>query len=849
MERGAPGHPLSWLILVVAGVLAASALTLPWQPYTGVLLSGDAAVEVMPGGPGDRAGIEIRDRLRGVRPEHPADALSGPLSRAAVDVPLRLVRDRGGELAEVVIVPSRLTPDERRWRALLIAVASGFVLIGGWVWSERRDRLTRPFLLLTLALAVMLAPHPPLHWIALLVFDVLYGAITLLIPALAIHFFALFPEPRAPRGRVAAGVTLGYGVATILFAASVAALGLRAIEPASGAVVYHVLLASAAVWFATGTVTALLLFVRSYRRAGSLDARRRLRVALAGSVLGFGPLAALIVVRNLSPETQLPGERWAVLGSLLVPLSFAWATAVHRIFDFRVALKGAAWALAFLVAGAAAVIGGEWLSATGLARGADWTGVSLAVVAVGAALAGPVRPWIGSLGARLRPGSRRSMEVTLARAVRRQDSSAGLLTAASDALVEALRLDRCVAVELDRGAWRPLEGAPPIELTTRLPAILATLEGPIAGDDDRLPPGDRAALETAGFQWILPIQGGGAPALPAHLAAQDVIGAALLLGRRLAGPWLDRAEVESLARFADHLGVALENLALRHAARSHGVIDRELEQAGAIQAHRLPRRAPIYPTLDCAAAALSSEPVGGDYYDFIERTDREFTLAVGDAAGKGVPAALLLANVQSRFRHEAVAGREPGQVLRALNQELVHLDQPDRFVGLLCARVEVRSARVCVANAGLTPPLVRRRGGEYEEITASGLLLGVRADATYPDARFTLGEGDIALLYTDGLTEARRGEEMFGLERVREVLDRHAHRRAADILDALLEEVRAFARGAPRGSATPLDDLTVLVLKQLVGPPGDVSVQPATAATADSRKALKMRLASADTQG
>jgi len=246
-------------------------------------------------------------------------------------------------------------------------------------------------------------------------------------------------------------------------------------------------------------------------------------------------------------------------------------------------------------------------------------------------------------------------------------------------------------------------------------------------------------------------------------------------------------------------------------ARSLGAIDRELERAGAFQSHLLPAHAPIFPTLDCAAATISTQAVGGDYYDFVHRSDREFTLAVGDAAGHGVPAALVLAGVQARFRSEANGGRDPSEVLRALNQDLVGIGQPGKFVGLLCARIEVRQGRIWLANAGLTPPLLRHRDGRCEELTGGGMLLGVSDQAHYRDTCVDLQAGDVALIYTDGLTEARSGEELFGIDRVREILDRHAHERAGRILEALVASVRAFADQA-------LDDLTLVVLKQLADP-------------------------------
>jgi serine phosphatase RsbU (regulator of sigma subunit) len=362
----------------------------------------------------------------------------------------------------------------------------------------------------------------------------------------------------------------------------------------------------------------------------------------------------------------------------------------------------------------------------------------------------------------------------------------------------------CIALERSAdgsvqgvGPDGPLEDPPAID--DRLFTALAGREDVASLDELPLRAADRETLQGIGVHWLL---GVGDPDRPV----------ALLLGRRLAGPWLDRREVATLGRFARHVSLALENVSLRHAARSRGEIDRELALAGAIQNHLLPRRAPVYPTLDCAAATLSSEAVGGDYYDFVERSPRELTLVVGDAAGKGVPAALRLAGVQARFKSEALRGQDPSALLQTFNLELVRREHPENFVGLLCARIDVRAGQVLLANAGLEPPLLRRRSGAWESMTASGVLLGVDADAEYPEARADLRAGDLVLLYTDGLTEARREDELFGVDRVREVVDRHAHRRASDLIEALVQAARSF-------TDRPLDDLTVVVLKQLADPP------------------------------
>ena len=813
MDRGVSAEPLSWLMVPAAVTVVAAALTLGLQPYTGVTLRGNEIMAVLPGSPGDAAGLAPGDLL--ASPSPAMDAVRGPMSRARPGTPLSLMRARAGVKSPVLLRPAPLPTGERRMMAALLALASGFLLLGGWVWSERRDRLTRPFYVLCLGFAILLAPHPRLPWApAVLAHELFYTAATLALPAICVHFFALFPEPRVTGSRLIASVTASYSVAGLLFFASLVALATgvsgRALPPPA----LDIFQSAAAVWFAAGLLGAVVLFGRSYLRADSMDARRRLRVALAGTALGLGPLATLTVLRNLVPGVAIPGERLALMFVLLVPVSFTWATVVHRIFDFQVALRATAIAALLALAGVGFYFAGEIVTLLRPQWSVDFGGVALALVSVAAASAGAVRPGLRALAQGLIPlrDERPLTDVLAAELSGRDHSAEALLERTCETLAPALKLDRCAAIDLaDAASPRCCAGrlatAGALRLSDGFAGSLTGRAGPLVVEGPVFTPPDCEALEAAGIQWVLPV-------------GDETPRAALLLGRRLAGAWLDRHEVESLERCAQHLAMTLENVSLRHAARSHGALDRELEEAGAIQARLLPRHAPVFPTLDCAAATLSSEAVGGDYYDFVERSGREFTLVVGDAAGHGVPAALLLAGVQARFRTEAHRDLEPGPLLTALNLELAHHDYPEKFVGLLCARVDVQRGRVHIANAGLMPPFVRRRSGEWEEITDGGLLLGVRSDAQYPDARIEMKAGDVVVIYTDGLTEASRGEELFGPERVRRILDRHAHRRAADILEALVAGVRAFADG-------PLDDLTVVVLKQLADPPRPSTRGPA----------------------
>ncbi len=804
---------VSWLMVPVAGWLAIASLSLPRQPYSGLLVQAGRVVETIPGGPGARAGLRPGDVLHD--PSGTAGDPLGPLAHARPEVPLLLERERNGSRAPVWIVPESLPRGERRGMAGQIFVAAGFVLIASLARSDRRDRLTRAFALVCLAFASLLAPLPrPTPEGFQHLYPALISGVQIVLPALCVHFFALFPEARAPGGFRSRIVRPAYAVSGLLWLASF--LEVVPVFPDAGtrARVLEFVGAAAAVWFAAGLVLALGCFVAAFAATRTADARRRLRVALAGTMLGAAPLAIVTLVRNLAPAVVLPWERAAIYGTLLVPAAFAWSIAVHRVFDARVALRGFAVAGAVALLGGGALVAAEWSGgASGGGPGGPAAGTALAILAA-------LSPFAGPIGGRLRGRAVRS----IAEEVRPREAEvepSGLLESACRDLAEALRLDGCAAVGLSAGAVaaRARAGA------TEIPALeaeawlaVARARQARAVEDLALDDADAQALLGAGVRWVV-------------CGGEHERRVALLLGRRLAGSWLGRSEAAELPRLAHQLAVELDNDALRRAADTHGALDRELQRAGAIQAHLLPRRAPVFPTLEAAAAALSSEPVGGDYYDFIQHSPREFTLAVGDAAGKGVPAALVLAGVQARFRSEARGERAPRQILTALNQELVSLDQPDRFMALLCARVEVRAGRVWIANAGLPPPLVRRRSGEVDEIPGGGVLLGVRDGAAYDDVCVELDAGDTLFIFTDGLTEARRGDEEFGSAELWHSLRRLESRRASAALESLLSDVRQFADRS-------LDDLTVVVLRQLTGARVPV--------LAPSPIALKSRVARAD---
>jgi serine phosphatase RsbU (regulator of sigma subunit) len=210
------------------------------------------------------------------------------------------------------------------------------------------------------------------------------------------------------------------------------------------------------------------------------------------------------------------------------------------------------------------------------------------------------------------------------------------------------------------------------------------------------------------------------------------------------GFWFDVPSVEHRQAHA------IQHLLAEGAARRR--LAQDLAGAQAVQRALLPDHLPSDAGLEIAACLVASRVVSGDFYDCVELDRSRVALAVGDAAGKGLPAALVAAQIQALWK-DAIAGGISG-TLRALNAHLVGLGAASRCVTLFCGVFDRTSGRLEYASAGHNPPLLARTGGSCEILDAGGMLLGAFAHAEYRTATVTLEKGDCLLLYTDGVTEA-----------------------------------------------------------------------------------------------
>ncbi|HTS62217.1 MAG TPA: SpoIIE family protein phosphatase [Candidatus Acidoferrales bacterium] len=235
----------------------------------------------------------------------------------------------------------------------------------------------------------------------------------------------------------------------------------------------------------------------------------------------------------------------------------------------------------------------------------------------------------------------------------------------------------------------------------------------------------------------------------------------------------------------------------------------ELEIAANVQQKLFPRKLHRLDSLDYAGHCVPAREVGGDYYDFLEIADRKIGFVLGDVSGKGVPAALLMANLQACFRSQQPASLEnPAQVLRAVNRHFFESTTADRYATLVFAAYDDATRKIRYVNCAHCPPLLLRATGELERLGSTATMLGAFARWDCVEAETTLGPGDTLLLYSDGVTEAGgdMGED-FGEDRLIHALRVNQRQPAQPLVEAIVHDVQEFS-GAARS-----DDVTVVALR------------------------------------
>ena len=297
-----------------------------------------------------------------------------------------------------------------------------------------------------------------------------------------------------------------------------------------------------------------------------------------------------------------------------------------------------------------------------------------------------------------------------------------------------------------------------------------------------------------------------APGGGSSMGETKIIGVLYLDGRERR-TMTSGATASSLEAFATQAALALESARLYAESAEKARTDRDLRIAADIQRALLPDPRHERSNGDLAAVSVPCRTVGGDFYDYLEVNESGFGFALGDVSGKGPPAALLAAVVQANFAAQAPVSVDPADTMARINAALLRRAIEARFATMFYGVVSP-DGRFSYCNAGQEPPLMIRRDSVVW-LETGGPVVGLLPVATYKCETLSLALGDLVVIFSDGVTEARSTtNDEFGRERILEAIQ-HCHgMKSETVLDLLLSAVNQFAAGAPQA-----DDITALVFR------------------------------------
>jgi len=270
-------------------------------------------------------------------------------------------------------------------------------------------------------------------------------------------------------------------------------------------------------------------------------------------------------------------------------------------------------------------------------------------------------------------------------------------------------------------------------------------------------------------------------------------------------------DLSLLTVMANIAAVRIEHVRLAEVEQAERLLSRELAQAAEIQQGLLPATTPAVGGLELAGYNVPCRTVGGDYYDYIPCVDGRMTVLVGDVAGKGMPAALLMSNLQARAQILFEDPEDLGATVARLNRIICQNCPGNRFITFFVAVVDPGTGEMTWCNAGHNPPIVIRADGNVERLQGGGLILGIMPKAPYTHQTSRLNPGDLLVMFSDGVSEACRpgADEEFGEDRLAELARGLRGESAEAIQHTVIDTLMKWIGDAPAA-----DDITLIVVKK-----------------------------------
>jgi len=288
-----------------------------------------------------------------------------------------------------------------------------------------------------------------------------------------------------------------------------------------------------------------------------------------------------------------------------------------------------------------------------------------------------------------------------------------------------------------------------------------------------------------------------------------MIGSLNLFNKRSTEGFSD-ADKRLLTIIAAQSAHVIENARLSEEEKTLQLMQEEMRLAYKIQMDLLPCVAPEIGGYDIAGKSIPAKTVGGDYFDFIRIAPSCICICLGDVSGKGIPAALLMSNLQATLRGQVLQDRTPRSCVQKSNLLLFKSTDMDKFATLFYGVLNTESHEFHYCNAGHNYPFLVRADGETVRLDTGGLILGALEDFSFEEGMVEFRPGDLLVIFSDGISEATNGrDEMFGEERLGRFIVENRGRTADEIIDAILDEVRDHADLSAQS-----DDMTLVVVKR-----------------------------------
>ncbi len=790
--------------------------------------------KILPDSPAEKAGLKPGDRMLAVdgRPVARGAAITETWLRSRPGDQVVLTIQRNGVSQPFLVRATfRRAAGARSRESLAFEVASQikasfpilFLIVGLAVLFLRPEDRNAWLLALVFAGIIAASDVPGAAVVAptklrsfLLAYRALFNT---LLPAFFYFFFAVFPT-RSPLDRRAPW--LKWFLLAILAVLGLGGLGVGAPRPLPPLSVLMRPVTARQTELSVAYVSICLGLISLVWNAATTRAaedRRKLKVTLWGTLVGITPV---VMLKSTADFFSFPAPFWldffVIVLLFLFPLSFAYAVVKHRVLDVPVLLKRSARYLVVERGFVVLLVAFAVLATILLANAFS------ARFSAGAKTAIPVGATFGVLLISAGTEVHRRVRKRLDRAFFRNayDAQQILEELAVRTLAVTNRQDLAALLERHmRDALHPQSLAVYLQMPDRRLVAqagdasareIAPEIAQLASSDDStqpidLEPGTPGAdsLGVPRAECLVPIRGS---------AAGDLQGLAVL-GPRLSEEPYSSSDKRLLASVATQAGIAMRSIAMAEKMAERMEAERraaqEMEIARQVQAKLLPQQAPALATLDCAGNCIQTRAVGGDYYDFLDLGAGRLGLVLADISGKGISAALLMANLQANLRSQyALALEDIPRLLRSVNHLFYKNTETQHYATAFFAVYDEETRTLRYVNCGHNAPMLLRASGEAERLEGTATVLGLFEQWDCEVGQRRLFPGDVLAIYTDGVTESvGAGDEEYGEIRLLRALEANRSRSARELMDGVIADVQRFSVGEQA------DDLTLVIARVL----------------------------------